>query len=136
MPLKSKTLTKAQQDLFNFMSSNYPGIDLFDLAKSIPSDDVYPPELIAVSIHNVSDPNSPQMSFVVDDVIDAMKHHNTNVIDLADSLSDNNAIMITHANDYLQGNYGNYGVSMLYHHLMIYEYQGKLKSKVEKIRWI
>lgn len=125
MPLKSKMLTKTQQELFDFMSLNHPEINLFDLTKSAPSNiltrvrPICSSNLIVVSAHNESVPNDPQMSFVTDDVIDAMKNSNTNVIDLADSLSDNNVIMIIDGDD----------GPTVYSIFLIYEYQGKLKSK-------
>lgn len=129
MPLKSKILTKAQQDLFNFMSLNHPEINLFDLTKSTPSNILHTPSnivepasLIATSVHNRSESNEPIMSFMNDDIRDAMYKSTTNVIDLADSLSDNNAIMIMSSHD----------GPKLYNIFLIYEYQGKLKSKTEK----
>ena len=112
-------LTEAQQQLFDAMTSNYPELDPFDLSKSTPSNNVCPSELVAISVRDMSDLTNPVMKIQTDDVLTSIDDHNTNVIDLADSLSDRGVIIIARVKNGDQYN--------LHEPIFIYKYQGNLK---------
>ena len=112
-------LTEAQQQVFDAMTSNYPELDPFDLSKSTPSNNVCPSELVAISVRDMSDLTNPVMKIQTDDVLTSIDDHNTNVIDLADSLSDRGVIIIARVKNGDQYN--------LHEPIFIYKYQGNLK---------